>query len=205
MDKLGVSLAEEQEIIAELASHLEDLYEQQLATGCGESEAVERALGELTEWRRLARGIRRATREEDEMNNRTKTLWLPGLISLAGSMAWMWILQGALPQPEMRLNHAGLPLLYQLLWLATSPLIGAASALLSRRWGGGRTTALAAALSPSIVMIPLWVGLATRMNHPSPRQWFNLFCGVLNWIVVPGVALLLGALPFLRASRLQER
>lgn len=139
------------------------------------------------------------------MNNRTRTLWLPGLISLAGSMAWMLFLQRALPQPEMRLNHAGLPLLYQLLWLATLPLFGAASALLSRRMGGGQTAALIAALSPSIVMIPLWAGLATRMNHPSPRQWFNLFCGVLNWIVVPGAALFVGALPFLRDSRLQER
>jgi len=139
------------------------------------------------------------------MNNRTKTLWLPGLISLAGSMAWMMILQRALPQPEMRLNHAGLPLLYQLLWLATLPLFGAASALLSRRSGGDRLSSLTAALSPSIVMIPLWIALATRMNHPSPRQWFNLLCGVLNWIVLPGAALLLGALPFLRASRLQER
>jgi len=139
------------------------------------------------------------------MNNRTKALWLPGLISLTGSMAWMMILQQAFPQPEMRLNHAGLPLVYQLVWLATLPLFGAASALLSRRMGGGRAAALTAALSPSIVMIPLRMGLATRMNHPSPRQWFNLFCGVLNWIVVPGIALFLGAILVLRTSRLQER
>jgi hypothetical protein len=138
------------------------------------------------------------------MNNRTKTLWLPGLISLVGSMAWMMTLQRALPQPEMRLNHAGLPLLYQLLWLATLPLFGAASALLSRRSGGDRVAAITAALAPSMVMIPLWIALATRMHNPSPRQWFNLFCGVLNWIVVPGAALLLGALPFLNRSRLQE-
>jgi hypothetical protein len=146
------------------------------------------------------------------MNYRTKTLWVPGLISLTGSMAWMLILQRTIPQPQIPLNHAGLPLVcqvllnhaglplifYQLLWLATLPLFGAASARLSSRAGGDRLAGLTAALFPSVVMIPLWVALVIRMSHPSPRQWFNLFCGVLNWIVLPGGALLLGALPFLK-------
>src|SRR5271163_4768969 len=134
------------------------------------------------------------------MNNRTKTLWVPGLISLTGSMASMLFLQRALPQPQMRLNHAGLPLLYQLLWLAMLPLFGAVSARLSRRAGGDRSTTLIAVLFPSIVMTPLWTVLATRMSHPSPRQWFGLLSGAMNWIVIPGAALLLGALPFLKAQ-----
>ena len=127
------------------------------------------------------------------MNNRTKTLWLPALASLTGSMAWRLVLQRSFPQSQMLLNHAGLPLAYQLLWLAALPLFGALSAHLSRRAGGDRLTGLTAALSPSIVMIPLWIALATRMSHPSPRQWFGLLCGVLNWIVSPGIALSLGA------------
>ena len=127
------------------------------------------------------------------MNNRTKTLWLPALASLTGSMAWRLILQRSFPQSQTLLNHAGLPLAYQLLWLAALPLFGALSVYLSRRAGGDRLTGLTAALSPSIVMIPLWIALATRMSHPSPRQWFGLLCGVLNWIVSPGIALSLGA------------
>jgi hypothetical protein len=134
------------------------------------------------------------------MNNRTKTLWLPALASLTGSMAWRLILQRSFPQSQTLLNHAGLPLTYQLLWLAALPLFGAASAHLSRRAGGDRSTGLTAALFPSIVMIPLWIALATRMSHPSPRQWFGLFCGVLNWIVVPGIALSLGAWSLLSAQ-----
>jgi len=98
------------------------------------------------------------------------------------------------------LNHAGLPLTYQFLWLAALPLFGAASAHLSRRAGGDRSTGLTAALFPAMVMIPLWMALATRMSHPSPRQWFGLFCGVLNWIVVPGIALSLGAWSLLSAQ-----
>jgi len=134
------------------------------------------------------------------MNRRIKALWVPGLVSLTGSMAWMLILQQSIPPSQRPLNHAGLPLMYQLLWLANLPLFGAVSACLSRRAGGSRSVVFTAVLFPSIVMIPLWVTLATRMSHPSPRQFFGLFCGVLNWIVLPGVALFLGAVPFLKTQ-----
>ncbi len=127
------------------------------------------------------------------MNNRTSTLWLPALASLTGSMVWRLILQRSFPPSEALLNHAGLPLAYQLLWIAALPFVGALSVHLSRRAGGERLTSLIAALSPSIVTVPLWMALATRMSHPSPRQWFGLLCGVLNWIVTPGIALSLGA------------
>lgn len=128
------------------------------------------------------------------VNNRIRTLWLPALASLTGAMAWRSILQRTFPPSQALLNHAGLPLAYQLLWLAALPLFGALSAYLCRRAGGDRLTGLIAALSPSIVMIPLWTALAIRMSHPSPHQWFGLLCGVLNWIVTPGIALSLGAL-----------
>jgi hypothetical protein len=127
------------------------------------------------------------------MNDRTKTFWLPALVSLTGAMAWRMTLQRPFPPAQKMLNHAGLPLSYQLLWLAALPLFGAASAYLSRRAGGSRSIGLTAALFPSMVMIPIWMGLATRMSHPSPRQWFGLLCGVLNWSVTPGISLLLGA------------
>ena len=140
-------------------------------------------------------------KDKTMMNNRTKTLWLPALASLTGSMVWRLILQRSFPQSQTPLlNHAGLPLAYQFLWLAALPLLGAASAHLSRRAGGDRSTGVTAALFPAIVMIPLWMALATRMSHPSPRQWFGLFCGVLNWIVLPGFALSLGAWSLLSAQ-----
>jgi len=134
------------------------------------------------------------------MNNRTKTFWLPALASLVGSMVWRLILQRSYPPSQPLLNHAGLPLTYQLLWLAGLPLFGAASAHWSRRAGGNRLTGLTAALFPSIVMVPIWMALATRMSHPSPGQWFGLLCGVLNWIVLPGIALSLGAWSRLRSK-----
>lgn len=138
------------------------------------------------------------------MNSRTKTLLLPGLVSLTGTMVGRLMLQRTVRPSQTLLNHAGLPLIHQLLWLAALPLFGGASAYLSCRAGGRRLTAGAAALFPSIAMTPLWFVLATRMRYPSPAQWFGLLSGVLNWIIVPGVALLLGALPFLKAQPAPE-
>lgn len=134
------------------------------------------------------------------MNKRTKTLWVPGLISLTGSMAWRLILQRTILPSQTLLNHSGLPVVHQVLWLAALPLFGAASAYLSRRAGGDRLAAVISALFPSIVMIPLWVVLAIRMRYPSPAQWFGFFSGVLNWIVVPSAVLLLGAVPFFKGQ-----
>jgi hypothetical protein len=118
----------------------------------------------------------------------------------------MLILQRSLssPQTRIQLSHAGLPLICQLIWLATLPLFGAAAACLSRRAGGDQWAAFIAAVFPSIVMIPLWTILATKMSHPSPSQWLGLFWGVLNWVVFPGLALSLGASPFLKAQPMGE-
>ena len=136
------------------------------------------------------------------MSNRVSTLWLPCMVSLTGSMAWRFILQQTVRTSQPLLNHAGIPLLQQLLWLAALPVFGAASAHLSRRARGDRSTAMIAAVFPSIVMAAIWGVLATQMKNPSPSQWFGLLFGVLHWIVEPGVALSLGALPFLKAQAL---
>jgi len=130
------------------------------------------------------------------MNQRAKTLWIPSLLSLTASMVWRLLLQQTAGFSQNLLNHAGLSLQRYALWLVALPLFGAVSAWLSRRSGGDRSSAAAAAMSPSIVMIPFWIALATRMVQPSSAQWFGLFSGVLNWIVLPGAALLFGASPF---------
>jgi len=135
--------------------------------------------------------------EESEMSQRARALWGPALLSLVASMTWRMVLQRNTRPGQPLLNHAGLTLTYQLIWLAALPLFGAIVAWLSRRSGGNRSTIIVAVVFPAIVMIPLWAGLATQMSHPSGRQWFGLFCGLMNWIVVPAAALLLGALPFL--------
>src|SRR5208282_6446724 len=94
-ERLGAaatSSVQDEEVIAELAAHLEDLYEELRGKGMCESDAIGQALGNVGNWRGLAGRIRRAKGKEETMNSRTRTLWLPGLFGLTASMVWLMIL-----------------------------------------------------------------------------------------------------------------
>jgi hypothetical protein len=94
LDTLDLDTAEREEIVSELAGHLEDLYEQYREQGLPESCAITGALDEVSDWRELGRKIRRARREENEMNQRTKAVWIPGLISLTVASGVLALLFG---------------------------------------------------------------------------------------------------------------
>jgi hypothetical protein len=134
------------------------------------------------------------------MNTRTGRLWIPALFSLTASMALRLALQKAVEPEDKLLNHAGLPLQPQLLWLAALVLFGAISTHMSRRAGGGRAVAAIAAVFPALVMVPFWTAFAIKGTLPSPAQRLGLLFGVLYWIVLPGIALLLGALSYFKAQ-----
>jgi hypothetical protein len=199
---------EDEEFIAELAAHLEDLYEQLRGQGMCESDAIDQALGDVGNWRGLAGRIRRARGEEETMNSRTKTLWLPGLIGLTASMVWLMILQRATLKPSLPgpWLHAGVAFLPYLIWQITQPLFGAASAYLSRRARAEPRTEIAATLFPSIVMLGVWVVLiacivVTRYSHVA-HQWPLVIAGTLNWSILPGLSLLLGRFLYLKTQNL---
>jgi hypothetical protein len=199
---------EDAEIVIELAAHLEDVYDELREKGMSESDALSQALGGVGSWRGLAEKIHRAKVGEGIMNTRTKALWLPGLIGLTASMAWMMILQRAslrpsLPGPWL---HSGLAFLWYFVWLISQPVFGAAAAYLSHRAGSERRTELIATLFPSIVMFGLWVVLVvfivvTRYSHVS-HQWPLVFAGVFLWSILPGFALLLGESLYTRTRKL---
>src|SRR5580700_11199555 len=117
---LNLPRVTEDEIVRELAAHLEDIYEEHIAGGMDESEALARTPGR-TSWRGLANDIESVKRKEKEkeegMNRRTKQIWFPGLVTLALSMGCMMILGQSSTQPQMPWNHAGLPLKPYLLWI----------------------------------------------------------------------------------------
>ena len=76
---LALDSAREDEIVAELAGHLEDLCADLVRQGTPEEEAVQFALSAAADWDELRREIHRAANEEIIMNYRVKTLWLPEL------------------------------------------------------------------------------------------------------------------------------
>jgi hypothetical protein len=92
-------------------------------------------------------------------------------------------------------------------WLAGLPAFGALGAYLSQRVRGSVRTRLAAGLSPALVMLVTmclilpW-GLALDGFSALRLAYFGL--AVANWVAIPGLALLLGVLPFLRQPHLTE-
>ena len=136
------------------------------------------------------------------MNRRTHTLWIPALITFFGASLSLAVCQFFGPQPHIvSIGKAWFWLYWW--WLATLPIFGAVGAYLSRRAHGTPFARLAAGLFPSLVMFVVlcvlfpW-GLVIDGFDFLRLVGFGL--GALNWIVIPGIASLLGALPFLFES-----
>jgi hypothetical protein len=87
-------------------------------------------------------------------------------------------------------------------WLFALPLFGAAGAYSSRRVGGHNLACLGAALFPSVIMLCLFsliLPVALIVDQPFTSLRLVAYAvSILNWVVLPGLALLLGAMPFLR-------
>ena len=203
---LHVNPRDEAEIDAELASHLEELYEDLRADGIQEQEALEQCLAQLSEVRVAARDFERAKRKEGAMNYRSKTLWLPGLVSLTLSSVFLMVLQlfGSL-QPRIYRVDDGVLVLH-LPWLMLLPFCGAAGAYLSRRAGGPSLNCLVAGTFPAFVMLGVFclilpIGVFIERNTYILQHPLYFCLALLNWTVLPGAVLLLGAIPACAGKR----
>ena len=204
LEMRGLPPGECEDVVAELAAHLEETYANACCRGLAPSAALEQTLQEVDNWRVLAKNIHRAKAQEDSMNRRTKTFWIPGLASLLSVSLLMTLLQRIGVRPRLLSVGAAYMTLYWP-WLAALPVFGALGAFLSRRAGGDVRTRLAAASVPVLWLFLLSIPmLPVELAH----QGFSLLAlgyfvlGMINWVAVPGGALLLGALPFLFRSPL---
>jgi hypothetical protein len=195
-------------VIAELAAHLEDAYEEGLTQQLDESEASSRALANI-DWHRLALGVGRAKRKEETMNNRTKHLWLPAMANLMIAAALLATLEilGVKPR-TFSVSHMAMALPFP--WLFALPVSGAAAALLAKRAQAPVAARLLAGLAPSLVSLAVFcvmplVFVLDRWEFsgfPLPLDYF--FFSAAVWIVLPVFPLLVGTLPFLRDSAVQR-
>src|SRR5215831_11815239 len=80
-------------LIAELANHLEDLYAELLASGVTEPEASAQCLQQLIDVHQIAAAKQRSQIWEGAMNQRTRTIWLPGLITLTMASVSLALMQ----------------------------------------------------------------------------------------------------------------
>jgi hypothetical protein len=266
-----------EDVVCELASHLEEIYADACARGASDTEAVRIALEQVDDWQVLAGEIARTKFEEESMNNetrnnraktvllpaiavlfgvglmllfidraailqrvvwfacialllraaasetnrlshRTKSLWLPGFVSLTAASLLMFAEEFVLVHDpsfyfidiSLRPSHlvSGLPRWFYLVWLLVQVPCGALGAFLSRRSGGTRVDRILAGAFPALTMfflcgllIPISAFFEHNtfaLSHPS-----GLALGVLIWAAVPAVATLVGAAPFLKESTLQ--
>ncbi len=201
---LALDSVREDEIVAELAGHLEDLYADLVRQGTPEEEAVQSALSAAADWDELRREIQRAANEEIIMNYRVKTLWLPGACTIALSGIVLRLLQiPSAPAPHVFWLRQGPPLIVYWQWLVCLPLVGAVGAYWSRRAGGKLLERALAVSFPVLGLMGLpmlifpfllvfrWIVHRDVLLVPSALV-------LLTWVALPEAALLVGALPFFR-------
>ena len=94
-------------------------------------------------------------------------------------------------------------LVIYLCWWILLPLCGAAGACLSRKAGGTRLACIGASLFPAIVVAGIFcfvlpVSIVIEKNTFVMQHPLYFVLAMVNWTMVPGLALILGAWPFLR-------
>lgn len=200
MSDLNLPADTKEEVIAELAAHLEETCEEARSHNLDEPAAINLALQEVADWHALAADIHRAESQENQMNHRTKSLWLPALLTLLSASVSLMATQSLGLQPRLVWIHGmGITLYWP--WLAGLPLCGAVGAHLSQRAHGPLRARLVAGLSPALIMLIVMLfilpwGLALDGLHFLTLVSFGL--GIANWVALPALALLVGAAPFLR-------
>jgi hypothetical protein len=202
----GISLEAEElrEVIAELAGHLEETFEQLRRQSLPEEAAVARALSQVENWPSLRRRIQLARSKEDAMTNRVKQLWVPGFLTLALSMVLLMAIQFIGPKPLIVSAHgwrmiAPVAVIY-IPWLLSLLPIGAMGAYLAGRAGASRGAIILSTVFPVlpyavlfIVAFPVSVILDDHVAHNV--MFSALLMGLFAWVLLPGVALLAGGLP----------
>jgi hypothetical protein len=199
---LALEHGERAGVIAEVAAHLEDTYEGMLKKGVTEDEAVRWALSQAGNWKDLKRKILAAKRREQPMKKRVWQLWVPGFLTLILSMLFLTVLYRLGLRGRLVWSGPNAIFLY-MPWLAALPFFGALGAYISSRAGGSRGTALFVSVFPALALTGAFllmfpIGLAVQGVTGSQGD-FRIVATVLlkdgiGWIVVPGVALLVGGL-----------
>src|SRR5262249_41474217 len=199
---LALDPEEKAEVIAEVAAHLEDSCEEMRRQGIAEGEAVQRALSQTGDWKVLQGQILAAKRMGHLMRTRVRQLWVPGFLTMILSTLFLMVLRKLGFQPRL-IGSGPNAILFYGPWLLSLPLIGALGAYVSSRAGGSRGTVVLASVFPALALIGTFlsmfpIGFAIERimgNHVD----FGVVATALlkdgvDWIVVPGAALLAGGL-----------
>ncbi|PYT57248.1 MAG: hypothetical protein DMG35_20565, partial [Acidobacteria bacterium] len=165
-----------------------------------DQEAIHRTLAQVADWRDLQRRIIIAKKTEDPMQNRLHQLWIPGFLTLTLSTIFLMTLQIHGYQPRIVSWNGPDTILLYVPWLLSLPLFGALGAYLSLRAGASGSRALLASIFPVVslaaclfVILPVSFVVDPHVEHRIRMASF--LRGFFEWVLVPGAALLAGALP----------
>jgi len=203
---------ERREVVAELAAHMEEVFDGLLRQGIAEDEAVRRTLSQAGNWRDLRRKIQAVRSEENMMTNRVRQFWLPGLLTLSLSMVLLMVIQFIGPKPLIVSTHgwrmmAPVAVVY-VSWLLILLPIGAMGAYLAGQAGASQRTTFLSIVFPVLPYLVLFiiafpVSLIVEDHVAHNIMYEALLMGLVAWVVLPGAALLAGGLPvqLLRSRR----
>jgi hypothetical protein len=199
---LALDAEEKDEVQAELAAHLEESYEVFCKEGLAEREAVDRNLEQVADWQDLQREIFIAKRSGHPMKKRTHQLWIPGFLTMTLSIVFLVALRKLGFNARM-VSWRDSDIFFNAPWLVSLPFLGAFGAYISSRAGGSRGTVLLASIFPSLALTAAFV-LMFPIDFIIERIIgirvdFRIVAAALlrdgvEWILVPGAALLAGGL-----------
>jgi hypothetical protein len=200
---LALEPEEKAEIIAELAAHLEDVYDAMRRQGIAEEEAAQQALSRVGNWRHLENRVFAVKRREHFMRNRVRQLWVPGFLTMILSTLFLMMLPKLGFQPRL-IGSGPNAILFYGPWLLSLLLFGALGAYVSSRAGGSRGTVVLASVFPALALTGAFlsmfpIGFAIERIVGIQEDFGVVATALLkdgiDWIVVPGAVLLAGGLP----------
>jgi hypothetical protein len=214
---LALEEGERQEVIAELAGHLEETYEALRQSGASHDDAIRRARLQVDDWNKLQQQIYVARTKEYTMNPRTSRLWLPSLVTLAASFITLVAFGflglppgplGSRPHHEEWSSHlstgirSGQDTVNEYtVWLMVLPFVGALGARLSRRAGGTLRDVIISGVFPALAWLTIVLivlsfaaslgpGVETLITPVGPVGLIAVL------VLIPGAGLLIGVLAY---------
>jgi hypothetical protein len=195
LGSLPLPPGEQDDVAVELAAHLEEFYADLRVKGIPDEEAFAQTCARAGNWQGLRKGIVAATQEES-MHDRIKQIWLPAMATFISSYLVLVLLEREGTRPPFERSGEPRGVVYFLPWLLLLPLIGGASAYLSRRARGDGWRVYLGASFPVLVLGVLFLILFSSVvalnPHGLPTKASAFASIMLGWVVLPGIALCAG-------------
>lgn len=186
------------EVVNEIAGHLEELYESSRNHGMDEGEAIEHCLMELESVAEVGGRILQS-KGGSLMNSRVKRVWIPGLVAWLAALALEMLFPRLGWHTSIVVRHGVVFAMY-IPWLMALPFCGAMGAYLSRRNGGDWAATVLSGLFPAIAAFAAFCavvlsGILIEHNSALFQHPIGFLRMLRDRTLFPAIALLVGVLP----------